>query len=385
MTMRLPNRLPNGPAGIIDAENTMAIDMAKAARPTRTDLPPASSDAGRPGTATLREVAELACVSKATVSRFINSPEIVSPSVRERIQIAIDHLGWVPHAAARALATQRTGTVGAVVPTLANEHFATAIQVLQDELEERGYTLLLGCSEYDLDREYRQVRKMLERGVDAIAVVGEGHHSDLYPLLEQRSVPCVSTFTFGAKQRSICVGVDNYRAFYDATNYLLDLGHRRIAMIAQNADTNDRAAARRDGVRDALAEHGIAIHPAHVAEGYWGVQEGRRLFGQIMAAPIAPPTAIICGNGSFATGAMLEAMAAGYDVPGKLSLIGFDDFEVMAELPIPITTVRVPSAEIGKRAAELLIAQLSGEADAKSVECAATLIVRESCAPPHAG
>jgi LacI family transcriptional regulator len=357
--------------------------MAKAARPTRTDQPAVPSVAGRPGTATLREVAELACVSKATVSRFINSPEIVSPGVRERIQIAIDHLGWVPHAAARALATQRTGTVGAVVPTLANEHFATAIEVLQDELEEKGYTLLLGCSEYDLQREYRQVRKMLERGVDAIAVVGEGHHPDLYPLLEQRSVPCVSTFTFSAKQRSICVGVNNYRAFYDATNYLLSLGHRRIAMIAQNADTNDRAAARREGVRDALAEHGIAIHPAHVVEGYWGVQEGRRLFGQIMAAPIDPPTAIVCGNGSFATGAMLEAMAAGYDVPNQLSLIGFDDFELMAELPIPITTVRVPSAEIGKRTADLLIAQLNGEEGIQSIECESTLMVRNSCAPPR--
>ncbi|HWT37806.1 MAG TPA: LacI family DNA-binding transcriptional regulator [Paraburkholderia sp.] len=378
-------RLPNEPAGIIGAENTTAIDMAKAARPNRNEQPAAPSVTGRPGAATLRDVAALACVSKATVSRFINSPEIVSPSVRERIQIAIDHLGWVPHAAARALATQRTGTIGAVVPTLANEHFATAIQVLQDELEEKGYTLLLGCSEYDLQREYRQVRKMLERGVDAIAVVGEGHHPDLYPLLEQRDVPCVSTFTFASKQRSICVGVDNYRAFYDATKYLLDLGHRRIAMLAQNADTNDRAAARREGVRVALAEHGIAIHPAHMAEGYWGVQEGRKLFARIMAAPIEPPTAIVCGNGSFATGAMLEAMAAGYDVPGHLSLIGFDDFEVMAELPIPITTVRVPSAEIGRRTAELLIAQLNGEADTQSIECEATLIVRESCARPHSG
>lgn len=378
-------RLPKEPAGIIGAENTTAIDMAKAARPTRNEQPAPQSVAARPGAATLRDVAELACVSKATVSRFINSPEIVSPSVRERIQVAIDHLGWVPHAAARALATQRTGTIGAVVPTLANEHFATAIQVLQDELEEKGYTLLLGCSEYDLQREYRQVRKMLERGVDAIAVVGEGHHPDLYPLLEQRDVPCVSTFTFAPKHQSVCVGVDNYRAFYDATKYLLDLGHRRIAMIAQNADTNDRAAARREGVRVALAEHGIAIHPAHMAEGYWGVHEGRKLFGQIMAAPIELPTAIVCGNGSFATGAMLEAMAAGYDVPGHLSLIGFDDFEVMAELPIPITTVRVPSAEIGRRTADLLIAQLNGETDPQSIECEATLIVRESCARPRSG
>lgn len=103
-----------------------------------------------------------------------------------------------------------------------------------------------------------------------------------------------------------------------------------------------------------------------------------------MAAPIAPPTAIICGNGSFATGAMLEAMSAGYDVPKHLSLIGFDDFEIMGELPTPITTVRVPSAEIGRRTAELLIAQLAGQTDVQSIECDSALMIRASCAPPPA-
>jgi LacI family transcriptional regulator len=215
-------------------------------------------------------------------------------------------------------------------------------------------------------------------------LVGEGHHADLYPLLAQRQIPCVSTFTYPSRRGAVCVGVDNYRAFYDCTNYLLKLGHRRFGMIAQNADTNDRAAARRKGVRDALAERGIAIHPAHEVEGYWGVREGRQLFRSIMEATPAPPTAIVCGNGSFALGAMLEATAAGYDVPGDLSLMGFDDFELMAELPIPITTVRVPSAEIGKQAASLIRTQLEGSADAQSIECKAQLMERASCAPPPA-
>ncbi|URV29498.1 LacI family DNA-binding transcriptional regulator [Burkholderia gladioli] len=357
--------------------------MAKATRNSKPDAGSGAEPAPRAGAATLKDVAEFACVSKATVSRFVNNPGIVSPAVRERIEVAIKHLGWVPHAAARALATQRTGTIGAVVPTLSNEHFATAIQTLQDELEGEGYTLLLACSEYELEREYRQVRKMLERGVDAVVVVGEGHHAELYPLLEQRRIPCVSTFTYPPRHGTVCVGVDNYRAFHDCTNYLLDLGHRRIGMIAQNADTNDRAAARRMGVRDALAERGIAIHPAHEVEGYWSVKEGRQLLRRIMEAKVPPPTAIVCGNGSFAMGAMLEAIAIGIDVPSQLSLIGFDDFELMAELPIPITTVRVPSAEIGKQAARLILAQLDGQAEVASIGWSAELMVRASCAPPR--
>ncbi|WP_321960908.1 LacI family DNA-binding transcriptional regulator [Paraburkholderia sp. J7] len=335
----------------------------------------------RSASVTLRDVARFAGVSSATVSRMMNRPEAVSDELRERITAAINHLGWVPHAAARALATQRTATIGAVFPTVSNEHFATAIQELQEALESAGYTLLLGCSQYDTQREYNQIRNMLERGVDAVVLVGESHHPDLYPLLAQRGVPFVNTFTFRKDSEHLCVGIDNHKAFFDFTTYLLGLGHRRFAMLSQTADSNDRAWARREGVRDALAEHGLGISAAHMVEGFWGVGVGRKLFSQVMSTP-QPPTAIICGNGSFAIGAMLEALKRGYDVPKDLTLASFDDFEIMSELPIPITTVSVPSAEIGRAAAQMILAELSGKGRPDSVECEAQIIIRASSAPP---
>jgi LacI family transcriptional regulator len=356
--------------------------MAKSKRTT-----PEEADAGnaakktRSSGVTLRDVARFAGVSSATVSRVMNNPEVVSDELRSRIMVAIDHLGWVPHAAARALATQRTGTIGAVFPTLANEHFATAIQTLQEAFEQVGYTLLLGCSQYDPEREYRQVRTMLERGVDAVVLVGEAHHQDLYTLLGQRQVPFVNTFTYREGCETLCVGIDNHQAFFDFTTYLIELGHRRFAMLSQNADSNDRARARREGVRDALAEHGLGISAAHMVEGFWGARQGRQLFSKVMNTP-QPPTVVICGNGSFAMGAMLEAMHAGYDIPNALSLVGFDDFELMSELPIPITTVRVPSAEIGATAAKMILAELAEKGSAVSVKCEAEIIVRASSGPP---
>jgi LacI family transcriptional regulator len=332
---------------------------------------------------TLRDVAKFAGVSSATVSRMMNRPEAVSSELTERITAAINHLGWVPHAAARALATQRTGTIGAVFPTVSNEHFATAIQELQEALESAGYTLLLGCSQYDTQREYDQIRNMLERGVDAVVLVGESHHPDLYATLAQRNVPFVNTFTYRKESEHLCVGIDNHKAFFDFTTYLLELGHRRFAMLSQTADSNDRAWARREGVRDALAEHGLGISAAHMAEGFWGIGVGRKLFSQVMSTP-QPPTAIICGNGTFAIGALLEALRCGYDVPNELTIAGFDDFEIMSELPIPITTVSVPSAEIGRKAAEMILAELSGDRWPASIECEAAIIVRASSAPPPA-
>ncbi|WP_277185404.1 LacI family DNA-binding transcriptional regulator [Caballeronia sp. BR00000012568055] len=352
-------------------------------KPTKTP----AADAGnatrktRSSSVTLRDVARFAGVSSATVSRVMNNPSVVSDELRSRIMVAIDHLGWVPHAAARALATQRTGTIGAVFPTLANEHFATAIQTLQEAFEQAGYTLLLGCSQYDPEREYRQVRTMLERGVDAVVLVGETHHPELYPLLEQRQVPFVNTFVYREGSDRLCVGIDNHQAFFEFTTYLIGLGHRRFAMLSQIADSNDRARARREGVRDALAEHGLGMTAAHMAEGLWGARTGRELFSKVMDTP-QPPSVVICGNGSFAMGAMLEAMHQGYDIPKELSLVGFDDFELMSELPIPITTVRVPSAEIGEMAAKMILAELAQPGSAESVKCEAEIIVRASSGPP---
>jgi LacI family transcriptional regulator len=254
-------------------------------------------------------------------------------------------------------------------------------RTLQDALEAAGYTLLLGCSQYDTNREYHQVRNMLERGIDAVVLVGESHHPDLYSMLSQRGVPVVNTFTFRPESENLCVGIDNHKAFFEFTTYLLGLGHRRFAMLSQIADSNDRALARREGVRDALAEHSLGISAAHMVEGFWGVGVGRQLFSKVMSTP-QPPTVIICGNGSFAIGAMLEAMQAGYEIPKNLSIAGFDDFELMSELPIPITTVGVPSAEIGRTAAKMILAELSGTEHAKSFECEAQIIIRASSGPP---
>src|SRR5262249_60404970 len=120
----------------------------------------------------LRDVARVAGVSTATVSRAMNSPDTVSEELRARVASVVRHLGWVPHGAARALATRRTGTIGAVFPTLTHGDFARAIQGLQSELSKAGRTLLLACSEYDPEQEHRQVRKLIERGVDALVLVG---------------------------------------------------------------------------------------------------------------------------------------------------------------------------------------------------------------------
>ncbi|MDE2517327.1 MAG: substrate-binding domain-containing protein, partial [Rhodospirillales bacterium] len=135
---------------------------------------------------------------------------------------------------------------------------------------------------------------------------------------------------------------------------------------------------------EALAEHGLAVPPECYAEGRWTIGEGRALFARIAAAP-APPTALICGNAWLAVGAMLESQARGIAVPGEMSIAGYDDIEVMAELTVPITTIRVDGAQVGRLAARHLAAKLRGEAPPDSGECAAEMILRASCGPAPDG
>jgi LacI family transcriptional regulator len=336
---------------------------------------------GRQGHVILRDVAKIAGVSTATVSRAMNDPEVVSPELRERIASVIRHLGWVPHGAARALATRRTGAVGAIFPTLSHGDFARAIEALQSQLAKLGYTLLLACSEYNPDQEYSQVRKFVERGVDALLLVGELHHPDLNAFLTQRKTPYLNMFVYNDDTHGSCVGPDNSEALYDLTNYLIKLGHKRFGVIAQSTANNDRAQARLQGIRKALAEHSLAIHPAHFAEGHWTIGEGRQLFRRIFSHNPAP-TAVLCGNAYLAVGAMLESQAMGIRVPQELSIAGYDDIEIMRELPIPITTVRVQSDEVGRRAALHIAAMIEGKDPGTDFKCEAEIVVRASSGPP---
>jgi LacI family transcriptional regulator len=267
-----------------------------------------------------------------------------------------------------------------VFPTLTHGDFARAIQALQSELSGSGYTLLLACSEYDAEQEYRQVRKLIERGVDALLLVGEAHHRDLKELIDKNRIPYVNTFVYNPATHGTCVGPDNHKALHKLTRYLVDLGHRSFGVVAQSTENNDRAQARLQGIRDALAEQSIAIQPRHFAQGYWGINEGRQLLRRILAAK-PWPTAVICGNAYLTVGALLESQAIGIRVPEEMSIVGYDDIEIMSELPIPLTTVRVSSDEVGRRAARLLVAKIEGRPVETSFECDAEVIARASSGP----
>ncbi|HEX5631611.1 MAG TPA: LacI family DNA-binding transcriptional regulator [Gemmatimonadales bacterium] len=335
----------------------------------------------RAGKATLADVARRAGVHKATASRAISAPGLISPATTARVRAAMAELGYVSNGVARALATRRTRTIGSIIPTLDNAIYAVSTNSLERRLEQSGYVLLVACHEFNLESEALALEAMLDRGVDGVVLVGHEHTRATLTRLRKSGVPHVFTWS-RAKPGRPTVGFDNRRAGRIVAEHLLALGHRRVGMVAGLIAGNDRASARLAGVRDALAAAGLAMPESAVVERPYSLEAGADGFASLMGAR-RPPTAIVCGNDVLALGAICEARARGIAVPADVSITGFDDMP-MARVAAPrLTTVRFPMREIGWNAGELLLGLLGEEVATVERELPIELAVRESTAPPR--
>ncbi|MEM9683786.1 MAG: LacI family DNA-binding transcriptional regulator, partial [Pseudomonadota bacterium] len=215
---------------------------------------------------TLEDVARRADVSTATVSRFFSAPDKVRPAMRLRVQNAIDELDYTPHGAARALASRRSNTIGAVIPTLDNAIFATVVQTLQKALAAEGKTLLIAASDYDPQQERKQIENLVVRGIDGLMLTGEARDPAVYDLLIRRGIRYANTYVFHPSSPHATIGFDNRAAMAKVVGYLHDLGHRDFAMISGIADGNDRAGERIVGVRDSLKNKKLRLDPNRLSE-----------------------------------------------------------------------------------------------------------------------
>ncbi len=331
----------------------------------------------------LRDVAAKAEVSTATVSRCLNHPDAVRPALRRRVEAAVEELGYVRHGAARALRSQRSWTIGAVIPTIDNAIFASGIQALQRRLQASGYTLLLASSDYDQRQELQEVESLIARGVDGLVLIGQQRLPQLYALLHGKAIPYVNTWCFDSESEHPCVGFDNRAAAAQIASYLIDMGHRELAMIAGLTAGNDRAAQRVEGVEAALRGRGLALPAGRLIERPYDIGEGRAAL-RLLAGLEPRPTAVICGNDILAFGALFECRTLGIRVPGEMSVTGFDDVTLAAHLDPPLTTARVPSREMGRAAAEFLLGRISGEGAPALTKLEVSLIVRGSTGPAPA-
>lgn len=325
----------------------------------------------------IEDVAQMAGVSTATVSRALSQPDRVRRETRDVVKRAVEKLGYVPDAAGRALASGRTRTVGCVIPTLDHAIFARSTHALQIALAQAGYQLLVASHNYDPVQETALVQALQQRGVDALVLVGAEHHKQLWKSLTEWRNPVLLTWSCDPRLPS--VGFDNHAIGALATQHLLDLGHRRIGMISGHTADNDRAQARLAGVRDTLNQAGLQLTADTLTEQTLSISGGRLGMIELLNAK-RPPTAVVCGTDLLATGALLEAQRQGLNVPDDLSLCGVDNHELAAEMNPGLTTVALPTQDLGRIAAAQVLAALAGKPIAQSSLLPFELVVRGTTA-----
>ena len=326
----------------------------------------------------LTEVAALAAVSPATVSRAFNAPHLLSAETRARVEEAAQELNYLPDGLARSLRRNRSMVVGAVMPSLRHAYFATTVEGVQSELMRNGYTLLLGTAGFDEAAEAAAVRAMIRQGVDGVVLVGRQHDPELLPLLCAREKPFVLTWCYDKALPS--VGFDHRLAIQAAVDHLVDLGHEEfVAVMAWQ--TLDREQERLAGVEEALARRGRRFSRERaIFAGGSAPQDGRNAF---RAARVKFPraTGVVCANDLLAAGVLMECSAMGLSVPGQISVVGYGDLDIAGAMNPPITTVRAPAEEMGRLAARALLAKLVGQPGLEHIELATELVVRASTGP----
>ncbi len=329
---------------------------------------------------TLQDVATKAGVSTATVSRCLNTPEIVVEETRTRVMAAVKALGYAPNFSARSLVAKRTLTIGAVIPTMENAIFAEGIQAVQEVLQAEGYMLLVASSGYDPDAEADAIRTLAARGADGLLLIGLDRDASVYDFLTTQSIPAVAVWTHDPEGPIPSVGFDNAGAMAEMTRHAIGLGHKRVGVISGMTAGNDRARNRVAGVQSALAEAGLAAAP--VVETTYGIAEGGAALTELLER--APDlTLVICGNDVLAAGAIRSARESGRTVPGDLSITGFDDIALASLVEPSLTTVRVPHRTMGEAAARAVLALVAGEG-AEGRALPTKLMLRESLGSPRA-
>ncbi|WP_420584849.1 LacI family DNA-binding transcriptional regulator [Ruegeria sp.] len=333
---------------------------------------------------TLDDVAKLAGVSTATVSRCLNNPDRVVEATRSRVLSAVDALGYTPNFAARVMAAKRTSTIGAIIPTMENAIFARGLQAFQEELHQHGYTLLVSSSAYKPDIEEEQIRTLVARGADGLLLIGHDRDPKIYDYLEQRKIPVLVAWSFVESAKLPSIGFDNRAAMAELANHVVGLGHTRIGVISGISTGNDRARLRIEGVRDALRCNDLPPSNLTIIETSYEIENGAEAFSRLMSQDV-PPTAVLCGNDVLAVGALHRARETGLQVPGDVSITGFDDIELARIASPALTTVHVPHREMGRRAALELVGMLENKAEGSGLRLDTRIVERQSLAPPATG
>jgi len=327
----------------------------------------------------MREVARAAGVSVSTVSRVINGGAGVSPDKVQGVQRAIGELGYRPNWSARELSLgSAVSTVGVLVPQLADEFTGSVVTGIERELKRAGFHMVCSLSHGEPQDEAAALQVFRDRRVSGLILVTPSLSDNELLAEYQAGTPLVLVNHRLPEFADACIHIDNERAGYIAARHLLELGHRDIVHISGPLSRQD-ARARQEGFLRALEEAGLGRDAGRVVEAAFTAEDGEAAMRRLLLR--GRPTALFAGNDVIAAGAMVALREAGLGVPQDVSIVGFDDRTLARLIAPPLTTIRYPMEDAGRRAARHLVQRVRGEAADPLPLLPPALVVRASTRP----
>lgn len=334
----------------------------------------------------IKQVAELAGVSIATVSRCLNDPQRVSQRTRDRVQQAIRSTGYTPNTLAQSFRRGHTNIIMVVLPSIGDPFFSEVMRGVRAEVEPRGYSIIISDTAMNTLTADEVGAMLVSRQADGIILLASvfPYGPEVLSRARRNAQPIViGCETVSAALSELpSVHIDNVAAASDATRHLLALGHRRIAFMTGKASallTRDRES----GYRRAMLEAGLAVEAGWVVEGGMSIAGALRATATLLSAPLRP-TAIFCANDEMAIACMHAVHEAGLRVPGDVSVMGFDDIRYAGISRPPLTTIAQPAAEIGRQVARRLLDAIESPSTLRPEPTIVPhrLVIRESVAAP---
>jgi LacI family transcriptional regulator len=309
--------------------------------------------------ATIYEVSKLAGVSLATVSRVINNSGKVTPATRQKVEAAMTELGYRPNSIAQSLASNRSNSVGILVPELHGPFFGNMLSSIEDELRAHGKHVIITAGHSDEAEEKESISFLASRQCDALILHVYAVSNDYVAQLRESGVRVVLIGRDLPDMAANCISIDNEQGEYLATRSLIKMGHTELAYIAGPLWKSD-GQARMVGFKRALAENGLMFEERRVAEGTYEEVTGQRAMQTLLDRQISF-TGLVCANDEMAAGAIAVARENGMSLPDDLSVIGFDNVFFTRYMHPPLSTVDYPIAAMGRMAARCVLREVYGQ------------------------
>jgi LacI family repressor for deo operon, udp, cdd, tsx, nupC, and nupG len=324
---------------------------------------------------TIKDVAQAAKVSVATVSRVLNHDEKVSPQTRERVLQVVRQLGYTPNVLGRNLRMSATNRILVLLPTLSNQFYSRIIRGIEQTAQLHGFQVMLSTTHSDAATERGYLELLYNRSVDGIILLS----SELSPELLSETAskyPLVMCSEYVEGARLSAVTVDNFQAAYDAVTYLVETGNERVALIGNQKTYSGRL--RTKGYLQALRDHGIPVEDRLIVGSDYSFQSGVAAAGELLTSG-APPSAVFTVSDVLAAGVLKQLVNRGKTAGSDMDVLGFDNTSLAKMLTPALSTVSQPRAALGKRAMELLIDKMNDLNCAdQSVFLPHELVIRET-------